>query len=51
MPLADKHEEEKVQQALDLIRRNPQMKLREAVRQTCASYPRLSDDLTEFCVH
>jgi len=41
MPFADKHEEEKVQQALDLIRRNPQMKLKEAARQTRASYPRL----------
>jgi len=40
MPPADHHEEEKVQQALELLRRNPGMKLKEAARQTRASYSR-----------
>ena len=41
MPPADQHEEQKVQQALELIRQNPGIKLAEAARQTRASYPRL----------
>ena len=32
MPPADQHEEQKVQQALELIRQNPGMKLAEAAR-------------------
>jgi hypothetical protein len=38
MPPADQHEEEKVQRALKLLRKNPTMKIAVAVRQTRAIY-------------
>jgi hypothetical protein len=41
MPLADQHEEEKVQRALKLLYENPGMKIATAVRQTRAIYDRV----------
>jgi hypothetical protein len=37
----DKHEEDKVQKALALIRENPEIKIKEAARQTRAEYHRV----------
>jgi hypothetical protein len=41
MPPSDEHEERKVQEALDLIRKNPSIKATQAARETRASYPRV----------
>ena len=41
MPPADQHKEDKVQKALELLRKNPGMKIATAARQARASYDRV----------
>ena len=41
MPPADQYEEDKVQRALELLRKNPGMKIATTARQARASYDRI----------